>query len=168
MPGGPPNRGGPGGPGEFTGIGGPGGANDSAPIGPETFKHPATAVQAFLSALKSKNKDRLTQATARRAPTEAEEKHRKIFAEIVDGSISEDELDEMSKAMTGYQVVQILPAKSTGRIGVVISKMEGRDRMQRTITVRKEADGWKVMDISAMLDFKPGLPPIFMRGGRRR
>ena len=154
------------------GSGGSNGTNAATPVGPATFNHPATAVKAFLDALKLKDKDRLTQATARRAPTEAEEKHRKIFAEIVDGSISEDELDEMSKAMTGYQVVQILQAKSTGRIGVVISKMEGRDRMQRTITVRKEADGWKVMDISAMLDFKPGLPPIFMRGyrgaGRRR
>jgi hypothetical protein len=173
-PGGPAMRGGPGGsggPADFTGIGGPGGMNnpnDSAPVGPETFKHPATAVQAFLSALQSKNKDRLTQATARRAQTEAEEKHRKIFAEIIDGSISDDELDEMSKAMTGYRVVNVLPAKSTGRIGVLIAKAEGRDMMQRTITVRKEADGWKVMDISAMLDFKPGLPPIFMRGYRGR
>jgi hypothetical protein len=156
---------------DFTGIGGPGGMNNpngSAPVGPETFKHPVTAVQAFLSALQSKNKDRLTQATARRAPTEAEEKHRKIFAEIVDGSISDDDLDEMSKAMNGFRVTGVLPAKSTGRIGVLVGKMEGRDMMQRTITVRKEAEGWKVMDISAMLDFKPGLPPIFMRGYRGR
>jgi len=143
------------------------GANGSTPVTAQTFLHPHTAVKAFLDALQAKNKDRLTQATARRAPTEADEKHRKIFAEIVDGSIADDDLDEMAKAMSGFQVSGVLPAKSTGRIGVIVSKMEGRgDRLQRTITVRKEADGWKVLDISSMIDFKA--MPMFNRGGRRR
>jgi hypothetical protein len=142
------------------------GANNPTPVGPETFFHPNTAVKAFLDALQLKNRDRLTQATARRAPYEADEKHRKIFAEIVEGSIADEDLDEMSKAMKGFQVFQILQAKSTGRIGVVVSKMDGRDRLQRTITVRKEADGWKVLDISSMLEFKA--MPMLNRGGRRR
>jgi hypothetical protein len=130
---------------------------------------------AFLAALKAKDKDRLAQTTAARAPTEAEEKHRKIFAAIIEQSISDDELDEMSKALDGFRVVQVLPAKSTGRIGVIIAKRDGKDMLQRTIMTRKEQiapgqSGWKVLDIAQMYDFKPGLPPIFMRGrgGMRR
>ena len=83
----------------------------------------------------------------RRAPTEADEKHRKIFAAIIDESISDDELDEMAKALDGFQVMTVLQAKSTGRIGVVVAKMDGRDTLQRTIVTRKEKEGWKVLDI---------------------
>jgi uncharacterized protein (DUF1800 family) len=126
-------------------------------------------VTAFLNALKAKDKDRLAEATAKRAPTEAEEKHRKIFTEIMDGSISDDDLDEMSKALSGFTVVQVLDAKSTGRIGVVVSKRDGKDTLQRTIMTRKEKEGWKVLDIANMYDFKPGLPPLMRgRSGRRR
>jgi len=160
-----------GGSGGFGGMGGPGGTNDpngSAPTGPASYRYPQTAVMAFLNALTAHDKDRLSQATARRAPTESVEKHQKIFAAIVDQSISDDELEEMAKAMTGYQVFQVLQAKSTGRIGVVIAKMDGRDRLQRTLTVRKEKEGWKVMDISEIYDFKPGISPNLTGRGRRR
>ncbi len=139
------------------------GAAEATPAG--AFNNPATAVDAFLKALKAKNKDRLAEATARRSATEAVEKHRKIFAEIVEGSISDVELDEMAAAMDGYQVVGELPAKSTGRIGVLIGKQRGRDQLQRTVIARKERDGWKVMDIEGVYDFKP--VGSFRRGGRR-
>jgi hypothetical protein len=145
-----------------TGGGGPG---STAALGPASFKYPNTAVQAFLAALKAKNKDRLAQATADRAPTEAEEKHRKIFAAIKEQSISDDELDEMAKALDGYQVMSVLPAKSTRRIGVVVSKMDGRDLLQRTIMTRQERDGWKVLDIEIQYEFK-AMPN--MRYGRPR
>ena len=149
---------------------GQGGPNDSGSDGPASFRFPNSAVNAFLAALKAKDKDRLATATAKRAPTEAAEKHRKIFAAIVEQSISDDELEEMSQAMGGYQIMGVLDAKSTGRIGVVVAKQSGRDMLRRTIMTRKEKDGWKVLDIEDMYDFKPGLPPIFMRGrsGRRR
>ncbi|WP_435009424.1 hypothetical protein P12x_000677 [Tundrisphaera lichenicola] len=160
-PGGPPGFGGPG------GIGGPGGLNgpDAAPVGPDTFLHPNTAVEAFISALKLKDRDRLAEATARRASTEAAEKHQKIFESIIDGSISDDELDEMSKALGEFKVAGVLPAKSSGKVGVVVSKMEGRDRHQRTIMTRKEKEGWKVLDVGSELEFKA--PPSFSKNRRR-
>ena len=71
----------------------------------------------------------------------------------------------MAKAMEGYQVMYELPAKSTGRIGVVIGKQSGRDQLQRTVIVRKEQEGWKVMDIEGAYDFKP--VGNFRRTGRR-
>ncbi len=142
-----------GGRGQFGSQGGTA-ANDADP-GPGAFRNPATAVEAFLKALKAKNKDRLSQATAKRAATESVEKHQKIFAAILDQSISDEELDDMAKALEGFQVSGILPAKSTGQIGVLINKMENRDRLQRTVHVRREKEGWKVMDFGGTIDFKP-------------
>ena len=142
------------------GRGGPGpsssggGGNDSDG-GPNAFQRPGTAVQAFLSAVKAKDKDRLSQATARRSVTEAVEKHQKIFAAILEQSISDEELDDMAKSLEGFQVQTVLQAKSTGRTGVVIGKMDNRDRLQRTVQVRLEKEGWKVLDLGGLIDFKP-------------
>ena len=158
-PGGPAN---PGRPGFGGGSGGGSGNDPTASMGAAAFNHPFTAVQAFMAALKAKDKDRLAEATARRAPTEAVEKHRKIFASIIDGSITDDELDEMSKALEGFQAVTQLQAKSTGRIEVIAAKTYGRGgRLQRTVVTRKEKEGWKVLDFEDLLNFKP--MPTFQR-----
>jgi len=153
--------------GSFGATTGSGGTGNEPDGGPRAFLNPGTAVQAFLSALKAKNKDRLSQATARRAAIEAAEKHRKIFAAILEQSISDEELDDMAKALEGYQVVSILPARSTGQIGVTIGRQTNRELLQRTVQVRKEKEGWKVMDFGATMDFRPvgsGRVPT----GRRR
>ncbi len=147
---------------------GAGGQKDAGAIGPNTFHYPNTAVVAFLAAVKAKDKDRLAQTTADRAPTEAEEKHRKIFAAIKEMSISDDELDEMAKALDGFQVISVLPTKSTVRIGVLCGKRDGKNLMVRTIMTRKEKEGWRVMDIANVYEFKPGVGPIFRGRGRRR
>ena len=126
-----------------------------ADLGPNSFQNAGVAVNSFLNALKAKNKDQLSQATARRAATEAVEKHRKIFAAILEQSVSDEELDDMAKSLDGYKVMGTLPAKSTGQQGVLIGKMEGLDRFQRTVVVRREKEGWKVMDIGNAIDFKP-------------
>jgi hypothetical protein len=166
---GTPGGGNPGGPGSG-GPGGPGAGGQNAALmqGLAAFQMPNTAVMAFLAALKAKNKDRLAQCTALHAPTEAAEKHRKIFAAIVEGSISDDELDEMAKALDGYQFSGMLSPTSTGRWGVTISKMDGRDRLQRVVMTRKEKEGWKVMDVDSALEFKFIQMPRGGRGGRRR
>ena len=145
------------GPGGFGGVAGPGGppGADAANAGPAAFNRPTTAVQAFLAALTAKNKDKLAEATAKRAPTEAAEKHRKIFAAIVEGSISDDELDEMARALEGFKVSGQGTAKSTGRIGILVSKTIGREYLQRTIMTRKEKEGWKVLDVESLIDYKP-------------
>ena len=164
-PGGPPGGQGmpPGGvaPGGFGGVGGAPGSPGNG-LEAANYRFPQTAVDAFLKALAAKNKDRLAEATAKRAPTEATEKHRKIFGEIIDGSISDEDLDELANALKGYTVQTVLEAKSTGRIGVVVGKQTGREYFQSTIITRKEKDGWKVLDVTNMYDFKPGTT------GRRR
>ena len=133
------------------------------------FHTPAGGVTAFLNALKARDKDRLTEATARRAPTEAVEKHKKIFSEIVEGTISDEDLDEISKSFDGFKVMYQLNAKSTARIGVVVGKpTTGGGHLQRTIVARREKEGWKVVDIEDLYNFKA--MPNFGRGrtnGRR-
>jgi hypothetical protein len=142
------------------------GRNGSA--APANFHYPATAVTAFLAALKAKDKDKLAQATAKRAATEAEEKHRKIFSEIIDGSISDDDLSEIAKAFEGFRVMTVLNAKSTGRIGVVVGKMtKGGGHLQRTIMARKEKEGWKIVDVEDLYNFK-AMPNFGTGRGRRR
>jgi hypothetical protein len=46
--------------------------------------------------------------------------------------------------------------KSTGKLGIVISKSEknSSNRLQRTVTVRREKAGWKVLDISSPIEFQ--------------
>ena len=145
--------------GSVTPGGGFGSGGDSVAGGeelkPDSFLYAGNAVNAFLTALKAKNKDQLSQATARRAATEAVEKHRKVFAAILEQSVSDEQLDDMAKSLDGFKVMGTLPAKSTGQQGVLIGKMEGRDRLQRTVVVRREKEGWKVMDIGNTIDFKP-------------
>ena len=132
-----------------------GSAANERDSGPASFRRPDTAVEAFLSALRAKNKDRLSQATAKRAATESVEKHQKIFAAILEGSISDEELDDMAKALEGFQVNGILPARSTGQVGVTIGRASGIDQLQRTVQVRREKEGWKVMDFGGVFNFKP-------------
>jgi hypothetical protein len=155
-----------GGAGRPGGPDGPGGGGGLADFGPKSFQTAAGAVSAFMAAVKAKDKERLKEATAIRAPKEAIEKHRKIFAAIDDQTITDDELDAMARALEGYRPVSQLPAKSTGRIEIVVGKQAGLNYHQRTITTRKEKDGWKVLDVSDMLDFKPLLTPTSGRRGR--
>ncbi|WP_435016786.1 hypothetical protein TA3x_004362 [Tundrisphaera sp. TA3] len=126
---------------------------------PADFSGPWSGAVAFLSALKAKDKDRLAQAVARRAPTEAAEKYRKIFLSISDVSISDEELDEMAKAFEGYKPVQQMPAVSSGRIDIVLGNNTGPDYRQRKVTMRKEKEGWKLLDIGKIFEFKrPKMP----------
>jgi hypothetical protein len=113
------------------------------------------AVNAFLAALESKNKEKLTDATAKRSKDEAVEKHRKIFQEILEGTISDDDLEEIAKSFAGFKVMYVLDAKSTKRIGVVVGKpTTGGGHLQRTIMAREEKEGWKVVDVEDLYNFK--------------
>jgi hypothetical protein len=143
----------PGFPGAMAGQG-PGGANSDN--GPADTRTPAGAVRAFLRALQAKDRDLLAEATALRSQTEAATtKNQELFAKIVDMSISDSELDDLSKRMEGYHVAGENAVKSTGRQGVFIEKSNDRGDVSRvTLTVRKEKKGWGVMDISGSFGFK--------------
>jgi hypothetical protein len=118
------------------------------------FHKPRESVQAFLDALKDKDVDLLSEATALRSPYEASSKHQKLFQSILDGSISEAQLNDVAEKLDDFKIKGIGQVMSTGRLSVLIQKTTDTGYHQRTVTVRKEKAGWKVLDISGVIDFK--------------
>ena len=110
------------------------------------------AVTDFLNAAKSKDKDKLAEVVALRSPQEAAtDKNKKLFAAILDQSISDAEVAEISKAFEGFTIMGHNEARSTGKLGIILSKSEqDGGQYRRTIYVRKEAKGWKVVDVSGL------------------
>lgn len=141
--------------------GNPGGSNE-----PANFRSPASAVEAFLKALKAKDAERLAEATARRAPTEAAgPKNQKLFASILEQSLTEDDLNDLANKMEGFQVVGFNTPKSTAKFSLILSKSgQNGETYRRTVTARHERDGWKVLDISGVGTIEK---PVMMRRGRR-
>jgi hypothetical protein len=156
------------GPGMDSSPSGPGGT-----LGPNTFRNPQTAAGAFLAALKSKDQDKLAQATALRAPTEASTKYQKVFTAILEQSLAPEDLDELAKKFEGMTIIGHNPPHSTGKYEIIVGGTKGTSQFHRTITLRKEKLGWKVVDISGAREFeKPitvGRPGAGrnMGGGRR-
>lgn len=169
MPGGPGMAGMPGGPGD---SGGPGGGNDKPP----DYRSPEGAVQAFIDALKARDLDRVTEATALRAANESSPKNREMFKRILDSTLSESELNALAKKLEGYKILMENMVRSTGRVQVVLMKnprqnnnntgggggmggggmmsMGGGSYYHLVLTVRKEKKGWGVCDIGIPTEFK--------------
>jgi hypothetical protein len=139
---------------------GPGGGSAPGAAGatnePVNLRTPEGAVRAFLNALKKKDLDSLNEAMALHAPTEAaSQKTRDIFQKIFDLNLADADLDDIAKKLEGYQIVGENPAKSTGRLDVVIQKQGDNGAFfRRRVTVRKEKKGWGVVDISGPSEFK--------------
>jgi hypothetical protein len=114
---------------------------------PANFRYPVTAVTSFLSALKAKDPERLAEATALRSQYEAAEKHKKTFKAILEKNLPDTELNDLANALDGFTIVDTNTAKSSARLGVILQKPHGNDILRRTIQVRLEAKGWKVLDI---------------------
>ncbi len=131
------------------------GADNKVAAGPADVHSPVGAVKTFLDALKARDADRLSEATARRAANESSGKNQEMFGKIIEVSLSESELDDLAKKLEGYQIAGENPPKSTGRVDVVIQKSGGNGSyMRRRITARKEKKGWGVVDISPEQVFK--------------
>jgi hypothetical protein len=120
------------------------------------FSNPTGAVRSFLSALKAKDLDRLSESTALRASREASVKNQDLFQKIIDLELSDSDLDDLAKKLDGYSVAGVSTMqKSTGKIGVIVRKTgPGAGYTQRTVTVRKEKKGWGVLDIGGPQEFK--------------
>jgi hypothetical protein len=143
------------------GLGQLGARGTEADNGPGDTHTPVGAVRAFLSALKAKDRDRLSDATAAHAasnsPVETVSKNKDLFGKIIDGSISDSELDDIAKKLDGFHVAGENAVKSTGRAGVYADKPNDSGGFyRRTFTLRKEKKGWGIMDISPPTEFKGG------------
>jgi hypothetical protein len=133
----------------------PGGGNNQADAGPADFRTPQAAVRTFLNALKAKDADRLSEATARRAAAESTGKNQELFTKILEVTLPDSELDDLAKKLSGYQIAGENPQKSTGKADVVVQKRNGDgSSSSRRITARREKKGWGVLDIGPEQVFK--------------
>jgi hypothetical protein len=153
-------QGGPGGPMGRPGAQGGPGATGAAGVDntPANFHSPQGAVRAFLNALKAKDLDRLSEATALRAQVEATAKNQGLFKKIFGLELSDSELDELAKKLEGYQIAGENPAQSTSRVDVVLQKRDPNSNggyFRRKVTVRHEKKGWGVLDIAGPTKFDP-------------
>ena len=149
MPGAPGFEGMPIGPGGLGALGGAGNGDSNAPA---DYRTQMGAARAFLNAVKAKDKSRIAEATAIRSSTEAATSSMKrLFASITDESISDEAVAELAKSLEGFQIMGANEAKSSGRLGIILSKTNSQNgQFRRTLTVRKEAKGWKVVDIGGL------------------
>ncbi|MEW4566281.1 hypothetical protein AB1L88_00295 [Tautonia sp. JC769] len=151
--GGPPGF--PGGPGGFPGEQGgfPGAAGSTEPA---DFDSPRGAVDAFLNAIKAKDVQGLSDATALRAPREAEtSSRRRTFQAIREMSLSEDELNTIADDFEGFEVAQMSRPTASGIVSFILRKQgDYGSTLQRRIDVRKERSGWKVNDVTGVSEIK--------------
>jgi len=137
---------------------------------PSSYREPMPAAKAFLDAIKAKDLKKIAEATALRAPLEASTRNQKIFLAILEEDLAEEDLDELAKKLEGFQITSYNVPKSSGIFKVTITKPEGTSIMRRTITMRREKAGWKVLDISGEGELEKPIVVPRMRGrmgGRR-
>lgn len=124
------------------GLGG-GGADSKAP----SFIDPVHGANSFLDALHAKDPERIAQAVALRAPTEAAGKHQALFQSLLLKSTTTEELDELASHFDKMKVVSVNPPKVIGLVGVTVGRQEESGNVLTvTLEMRKEKAGWKVQD----------------------
>ncbi len=102
----------------------------------------------------------------RDASTEASPKYQKVFTAILEQSLAPEDLDELAKKFEGMKIMGNNTPKSTGRFEVIVGKgATNGSQFHRTITLRKEKLGWKVVDISGVREFEKPIVMPTMRGG---
>jgi hypothetical protein len=130
----------------------PGTSSSTTASGSGSKQATVLAAQKFLDAVKDKDLQKLQEAIALRAPFESQAKHRTLFANIRDGQIDQATLDELHEAFDEMKAVGMNTPKSTGLRGIIFSKQskdKGKNEtVSRTVYVRREVAGWKVLDFS--------------------
>jgi hypothetical protein len=151
-------------------MGGPGMGGSAENAKPD-FRDPYKATNSFLAALKKKDPALLADAVARRSPTEAKPQHQKMFEAILEQNLAPDQLDELARQFDGMQAIPTNAAMTeTGKYSVRVGKREGREVLERNLTIRKEKAGWKVLDFDAQKKYIPagsGMPNRTGTGRRR-
>jgi hypothetical protein len=123
---------------------------DAEKIKNPDFASPITSVNAFLAALKANDLDQLAEATAIRAPSEAEgKKNQELFMAILEQRLSDSGLRKLASEFEGYKIVGTKNRGGGPRMGILVAKAgTNGERFERTVTVRHERKGWKIVDFS--------------------
>lgn len=155
----------------MAGSGGPGGAmpgamgaggvaTANADKSPD-YSKPETAVQTFIDAAKNKNLSVLAEATALRAATNEEitQKQRQFLESLKNENVDQGGLDELARAFDGVEILSQNQARSTHSRSLTVGKTEEGKLITRTVYVRLEKDGWKIMGFSGQRSQNVGVRP---------
>jgi hypothetical protein len=78
--------------------------------------------------------------------------------------MSQEDLDELAKHLEGFQITGQNTPKSSGQFSLIMTKQgDATTTLVRRITMRKEKNGWKVMDIGGQGELER---PIMIPRGR--
>ena len=131
------------------------------------FQAPVKTALDFLEAVKAKDAEALAEVTALRAPTEAAtEGHRKFFETVLKKEASVEDLDALAEQFSNYQFMTVQNGKSIARVDVIVGKATRDDQYQRTIHVRKEKAGWKIVDYSGAYSYIGRRGPVRKRAAK--
>lgn len=122
----------------------------------DDFKDPMKAVESFLSAVKSKDPERVARVLSRRAPGEAKTAAaKKILTSALDQSITPEGLNDLAKVFEDYTVENMNVGKSSGSVNVIIGRNLKNEAGKKILTqyerriMRVQRDGpinWKVVE----------------------
>lgn len=167
----------PGGGGRAPGVEGPnagvigpgamaGGGNTAAKKAPD-YSNPQAAVETFLQAVQEKDSALLSEVVALRAEYEAATEAKKaMFKSLRDENLPDTDIDELARHFEGMKLTnQLGSARSSATRGVVVGKQDENKLITCTVLVRKEKDGWKVVDFSKHRIERTGLRQTTKKGG---
>ena len=137
----------------------------AAPISAD-YDYPMTAAEAFMKAAAAKDTKVLAEATALRAETEAKLlPTRQMLKSLREENASAEDLDALSRAFDGMQIVGETPSKSSMTRVISLAKQDDNMLIKRSLYVRKEKAGWKVVDISDPRSERTGIRGFGGSGG---
>ncbi|MFM7317086.1 MAG: hypothetical protein ACKO5E_09060 [bacterium] len=136
------------------GPGAPGAAGSQAA---DDFSEPTKAVESFLSAVQSKDGERIAKAVSRRGAEEAKTPAvKKVMEGAVKKSLKDADIDSLAQAFAEYKVVNVSLTKTSGSVNVTIGrevkstskkKSVVPDYERRILRVHRDgSQGWKVVD----------------------
>lgn len=134
----------------------PGGAGGGAPKAAD-FTTALSGAESFLAAANAKDPALLAEATAKRAEFEASASHREGFIALLSQSADSATLDKLARELEGMKVMDVNNRKSSGIIEVIIGKEDTKryNRTTRRLVMRKEKEGWKVLDYTGKTETNP-------------
>ncbi len=144
---------GPGGDGDgLTGGGAPGTVGAAG-----DFSTAMKGAQSFLAAAQAKDATALSEATAKRAEFLAGAARIELFKAVLSQTATTDMIEQLARDFDGMKVMDVNTRKSSGSVEVIVGKddTQKNNRMSRHLVMRKEKDGWKVLDYTGLRETNP-------------
>jgi hypothetical protein len=130
-----------------------GSGSGGAAAGEPDYTTAVKGAETFLAAVTSKNVERIADALALRSvsDTEGSAKYKATFQAILDRSIDPEAIEQIAANFKDMKIVGTNSVKSSGSRGIIIGRTnEKQEFLTRTLTMRREKAGWKVLDLSGI------------------